>query len=94
MIKKSLFLVLLFGLGYSSFSKENNELKEDFNKNELCHVIPVSKLYISLLVKKDGFELFDIEKFVSKTKNFTEFSIKKIEVPDMILNLYIEVTSA
>jgi hypothetical protein len=41
MIKKSLFLVLLFGLGYSSFSKENNELKEDFNKNELCHVIPV-----------------------------------------------------
>jgi hypothetical protein len=77
MIKKSLFLVLLFGLGYSSFSKENNELKEDFNKNELCHVIPVSKLYISLLVKKDDLSFLTLKSSLVKPKILLNLALKK-----------------
>lgn len=77
MIKKSLFLVLLFGLGYSSFSKENNELKEDFNKNELCHVIPVSKLFISLLVKKDDLSFLTLKSSLVKPKILLNLALKK-----------------
>lgn len=77
MIKKSLFLVLLFGLGYSSFSKENNELKEDFNKNELCHVIPVSKLYISLLVKKDDLSFLTLKSSLVKPKILLNLALKR-----------------
>lgn len=77
MIKKSLFLVLLFGLEYSSFSKENNELKEDFNKNELCHVIPVSKLFISLLVKKDDLSFLTLKSSLVKPKILLNLALKK-----------------